>query len=328
MKPERRTVSPMIVQADNLDLMRSLPDGVCDLIYVDPPFRTGRRRTSARSADGYDDRWPDRIADYLEPLNARLREMHRLLSDRGSLYVHLDWRAVHYVKVSLDGIFGPENFLNEIIWTYRTGGVARQWFCRKHDTLLLYARHRGRHTFNVQRDGAFRTDGLNYDEDGRPYKTTRNGRLYFHAEGPVMTDVWDVPFLSTVAAERTGYPSQKPLALLDRVIRVSSNAGDLVADFFCGSGTTLVAAERLGRRWLGCDIEHEAVRITQNRLGQSAIHAAKTHDPSDPSGRPQNDVASPIVTDATEAPYPIAPPTPPGATTDSGDPASAAGNAG
>ncbi len=266
-----------VANRDNLDLLREFPDACCDLVYVDPPFWTRKRRTSAQSTNGYDDRWPEDIAEYLDYLTVRLREMHRVLADHGSLCVHLDWRAVHYVKVSLDGIFSRDNFLNEIIWTYRTGGVSKQWFGRKHDTILLYAKHRGRHTFNVRRDGAFRTEGLNYDDQGRPYKSTKNGPLYFHPDGPVMTDVWDIPFLSTVAAERTGYPTQKPLALLDRIIRAVSNPDDLVADFFCGSGTALVAAERLGRRWTGCDIEPEAVAISRARMGLSdAIHAAPT----------------------------------------------------
>jgi DNA modification methylase len=107
---------------------------------------------------------------------------------------------------------------------------------------------------------------MNYDDEGRPYKQTRAGRLYFHADGPALTDVWDIPFLSTVSNERTGYPTQKPEALLERIIRASSDPGDLVADFFCGSGTTLAAAARLGRHWIGCDLAPEAVEDTRRRL--------------------------------------------------------------
>jgi site-specific DNA-methyltransferase (adenine-specific) len=193
--------------------------------------------------------------------------MHALLSERGSLYLHADWRAVHYIKIALDEIFGPENFLNEIIWQYRTGGRSQSWFARKHDTILLYARRAGHHVFNLQHEGAFRTDGLITDGDGRPYKNTRKGRLYFNKQGPAMSDVWDLPFLSTVSRERTGYPSQKPLALLRRIISASSDPGDLVADFFCGSGTTLLAAQELNRCWVGCDIEPQAIRVATRRLG-------------------------------------------------------------
>lgn len=189
-----------------------------------------------------------------------------MLADKGSLYVHLDWRTVHHVRVLLDSIFGADNFLNEIIWSYRTGGRSTRWFARKHDTILLYARRAGRHTFNLLRNGEFRTLGMNRDQAGRPYKSTRKGRLYFHPDGPALTDVWELPFLSTVSNERLGYPSQKPEALLERVIKASSNEGDLVADFFCGSGTTLAVAKRLARHYLGCDVSPAAVEIATTRL--------------------------------------------------------------
>jgi len=250
--------------------MQRLPDGHCDLIYLDPPFFTGRVRRSTTATAAYPDQWAGGLDSYLAFLSPRLEECRRLLPDHGTLYLHLDWRVVHHARLELDRIFGADHFLNEIIWHYRTGGVARRWFGRKHDTILAYARCRGRHRFHVQREGSFRTDGLRYDESGQPYKSTRRGRLYFHSEGPALTDVWEVPFLSTVARERTGWPTQKPVALLERVIRASSNPGDLVADFFCGSGTTLVAAARLGRRYLGCDVSAEAVRIARRRLAEIA----------------------------------------------------------
>ncbi len=256
-----------VMCSDNLAYMATLPEQSCDLIYIDPPFKTQRRRTTARDQHGYRDCWPGVMENYLAFLRPRLERMRDLLTERGSFYLHADWRAVHYIKVMLDELFGPDNFLNEIVWRYRTGGRSKSWFARKHDTILLYARHAGRHVFNLQHEGAFRTDGLIIDRDGKPYKNTRKGRLYFNKQGPAMSDVWDLPFLSTVSRERTGYPSQKPLALVRRMIATSSNPGDVVADFFCGSGTTLVAAEAMGRRWLGCDIEPEAVRIAARRLG-------------------------------------------------------------
>ncbi len=256
-----------VVRADNIDFMSDLPEACCDLIYTDPPFDSaGAFGTSSPSAPSKGDRRAGFLADYLDFLEPRLAQMHRLLSDRGSLYVHLDWRSVHHVKVMLDEIFGPENFLNEIIWAYRSGGRPARWFPRKHDTLLLYAKQIGGHTFNRLRDGEYRTRGLNVGEDGRLYKSTRNGRLYFDPAGPAVCDVWDIPFLSTVSKERTGYPSQKPEALLERIIRASADEGDLVADFFCGSGVTLAVAKRLGRCFVGCDINPEAVALTENRL--------------------------------------------------------------
>src|SRR5215470_1142299 len=215
-----------------LTLARRLPDGCCDLICVDPPFATRKRRASADGRHGFSDAWTGGLKAYLQFLQPNLVEFRRLLAEHGTLWVHLDWRAAHYVRIQLDTIFGARNFLNEIIWHYRTGGVSRRWFGRKHDTILVYARRLGRHRFHPLRGGAYRTDGLNYDEDGRPYKVTRRGRVYFHRAGPALTDVWDIPFLSTVSKERTGWPTQKPMALLERIIRAGTNRGDLVADFF------------------------------------------------------------------------------------------------
>jgi len=269
-----------IICADNLALMSTLPDACCQLIYADPPFMTGQVRTHG-SGNRYDDRWPG-IDDYMAFLAPRLAEMRRLLDESGTLYVHLDWRSCHHVRIELDRIFGPDQFLNEIIWSYRTGGRSKRYFARKHDNILVYARRAGKHVFNVQRDGQFRTDGLNVDDKGRRYKSTRNGRLYFHDDGPAMTDVWEIPFLSTVSRERTGYPSQKPMALLERIIRASSNPGDRVADFFCGSGTALAAAARLDRTWLGCDSSSEAVAIATRRLANVPLllSSAETTTPS------------------------------------------------
>ncbi len=256
-----------VIVGDNLTVMASLEAGSCDLIYADPPFNSNRVHGSTASEGlSFDDKSPDGLKGYLADVAPRLRDMHRLLSASGSLYVHLDWRSVHHVKVLLDDIFGSENFLNEIIWSYRTGGRTGRWFARKHDTILLYARELGHHTFNTRRGGTYRTRDLKMTPDGTPYKTTRNGPVHFHREGPVHSDVWDIPFLSTVSKERTGYPTQKPEALLERIVRASSNKGDLVADFYCGSGTSLAVAARLGRRWFGCDANPDAVAIATDRL--------------------------------------------------------------
>lgn len=237
--------------------MAGLPQGACDLIYIDPPYGT--------SADGRG----GPVQDYVAFLASRIEAMHRLLAPNGSIYVHLDWRCVHYVKVLMDRVFGEAQFLNEIIWSYRSGSRPGRWFARKHDSILLYAKQAGRHTFHCLREGAYRTLDMKKDEQGRPYKSTRRGPIYFDPAGPALSDVWEMPFLSTVSKERVGYPSQKPLALLERIILASSNPGDLVADFFCGSGTTLVAAKRLGRRWLGVDINPEAVSIAERRLAEA-----------------------------------------------------------
>lgn len=262
-----------VVCADNLEMMAALPTGCCHLIYADPPFNS-KRAVGLRSRPSmtFDDRHSGGLSGYLDFLRKRFEQMHRLLKPAGSLYVHLDWRSVHHVRLMLDELFGEKNFLNEIIWSYHSGGRPARWFARKHDTILLYARLKGEHTFNTLRGDSYRTRGLKIAPDGRPYKSTRNGPLYFHPDGPVLSDVWDIPFLSTVSKERTDYPCQKPEALLERIIRASSNDGDLVADFFCGSGTTLVTAKRLGRDWLGCDANPEAVKTAEGRLDSVGLH--------------------------------------------------------
>ncbi|MGD2109048.1 MAG: site-specific DNA-methyltransferase [Phycisphaerae bacterium] len=256
-----------VLCAENLALMRSFPSASCDLIYVDPPFDLGADLPTNRNKPGLSrDEDNARRFDFLAFLKPRAAEMWRLLTERGSVYVHLDWRTVHHVKVLFDELFGTAHFLNEIIWSYRSGGRPGRWFPRKHDTLLLYAKSPGRHTFNQLRGGRYRTRDLKTTADGRPYKSTRSGPIYFDPRGPAISDVWDVPFLSTVSSERTDYPGQKPESLLERVVRASSNEGDLVADFFCGSGTTLVVAKRLRRRYLGCDSNPDAVAIARRRL--------------------------------------------------------------
>lgn len=269
-----KAIGDRVVQGDNLAVMSKLPEGCCDLIYLDPPFLTGRERVLSgngkRAAARYADSFAGGRKGYLAFMHPRLEQCRRLLAVHGTLYVHLDWRAAPYIRIMLDTIFGEENFLNEIIWHYRTGGVSKKWFGRKHDTILVYAKRTGIHRFNVLREGIFRTDGLKFESDGRPYKSTTRGKLYFNAAGPALTDVWDIPFLSTVSSERAGWPTQKPVALLERIIRASSKEGDLVADFFCGSGTTLVAAKRLGRRFLGCDSSKQAIAIARGRLKSDA----------------------------------------------------------
>ncbi len=262
---QRKPVSARVFCADNLSLMASLEDGCCDLVYIDPPFDS-KRFVCGSEPIGQGDQTGSGLDGYLSFLRPRLTQIRRLLAVRACLYVHLDWRSVHYVKVLLDELFGAACFLNEIIWQYRSGGRSGRWFARKHDTILLYAKCAGRHTFHGPRGGTYRTQGLRKDQNGTPYKATRSGRIHFHPDGPLLSDIWDIPFLSTVSKERTGYPTQKPEALLERIILASSNEGDVVADFFCGSGTTPTVARRLKRRWLACDSSPEAVAITKARL--------------------------------------------------------------
>jgi site-specific DNA-methyltransferase (adenine-specific) len=274
-----------VVLGDNLEVLRAMPDGCVDLIYIDPPFGTGRPRRLDSIRTGSGDRtrvgfsgrtyrwhtvstheFPDGmdLDAHLAFLAPRLAEMRRVLTDRGSLYVHLDHHAVHHVRLLLDGIFGPERFLNEIIWAYDYGGRARDRWPRKHDNILWYARTA---TWVFNRE----------EVDRVPYLAPGLVGAERAARGKLPTDVWWMTIVPTAGRERTGYPTQKPLRLLDRIVRASSNPGDLVADFFAGSGTTAVAAARLGRRHLAVDINPEAVRITRERL--DALTAPPTPPP-------------------------------------------------
>lgn len=280
--PERvreRLSSPtenQVLRGDNLPVLRRLPDACVDLIYVDPPFGTGqvrrlrsittgtgtRTRTGfggrlytydVRSAHRYRDDMP--LEEYLDFLHERLVEMHRVLRPTGSLYLHLDFHAVHHARLVLDDIFGPERFLNEVIWAYDYGGRARDKWPRKHDNILWYRRGE---TWTFNRD----------EIDRVPYMAPGLVGADRAARGKLPTDVWWMTIVPTSGRERTGYPTQKPLKLLERIVRASSNPGDVVADFFGGSGTTAVAAARLGRRFLVTDISPEAVEITERRLAE------------------------------------------------------------
>jgi len=238
--------------------MKTLPDATLDLIYADPPFFTRRRHAA------FNDIWPGGLAVYIEWLDERLREMHRLLKPTGSLVVHCDWHASHYIKVALDRIFGYERFVNEIVWCYKSGGASpKRRFSRKHDVLLLYAKGRD-HYFAAPREKS-------YNRGRKPYRFA--GVEEFQDEGGWYTlvgmkDWWEIDMVGRTARERTGYSTQKPLALLERVVEACCPAGGVVGDFFCGSGTTVVAAARLGRDWIACDESDEAVRLTRERLAR------------------------------------------------------------
>jgi adenine-specific DNA-methyltransferase len=236
-----------LVRGDCLSLARGLPPASIDLIYADPPFFTGRTQGLGRAT--FADDW-EGLRDYLDWLTLRLEAMRSLLKPTGSLYVHLDWHAVHYVKVELDRIFGYDHFLNEIVWLYGLGGSSARYWPRKHDTLLWYARERGRHHFEAARV---------------PARSRRMRGLTKKAP-----DWWDIPALNNMAAERLGYPTQKPEALLERIVRAASLPGSRVLDPMCGSGTTLAVAARLGRRYAGIDASPVAFGIAARRLGLGA----------------------------------------------------------
>jgi DNA modification methylase len=257
-----------LVLADNLALMKELPDASIGLTYIDPPFFTGREQRAA-GADGarYGDTWDGGLSGYLAWLRVRLVEMRRLLNGAGTLYVHCDFHAGHYIKMELDGIFGTDHFQNEIVWHYGLGASnAARHFLRKHDTIFAYRKGEVS-TFNVIRTDITPAMAQKYcheDERGR-YMMSR-GRRYYLRGGKPLDSVWDIPAIAATSRERTGYPTQKPEALLERIIAASSDPGDLVADFFAGSGTTAAVAHRLGRRWLACDDSAGAIDVAGRRL--------------------------------------------------------------
>jgi len=259
-----------LVRADNLALLRSLPDGSIDLIYADPPFFSGRDHDAAGGDTVFADTWPGGLAAYLAWLRPRFAEMRRVLAASGVLCVHCDWHAGHYIKVELDGIFGADAFRNEIVWHYGLGAAnATRHVLRKHDTIFVYGAPGS--TFNRVRGDvtpAMLAKYCHEDERGR-YMMSR-GRRYYLKGGKPLDSVWDIPAIAATSRERIGYPTQKPLALLDRIVRVWSNEGDVVADFFAGSGTTGVAAQQVGRRWLLCDDAAQAVDAARERLVASA----------------------------------------------------------
>ena len=201
---------------------------------------------------------------YLSYMTERLLPMKHLLRPTGSIYLHCDPTASHYIKIMMDVIFGHENFLNEIIWGYRTGGVSKRWLGRKHDTILLYAAKNGEHIFNLTKEKS-------YNRDNKPYRfkdveewQDDEGKWYTMAS---LRDVWEINAIGRTSSERLGYATQKPLALLERIIKISSNEGDVVFDPFCGCATTIEAAHRLGRKWIGIDIAIHAIkRVSQVRL--------------------------------------------------------------
>ncbi len=271
-------VEPMprleIHHGENLAVIGGFGDASFELIYLDPPFHTGRTRRLTRVRTvrdpegdrvGFEGRryrtipgdsasFGDSFDDYLGFLEPRLVEARRLLTPRGSLFVHLDYREAHYVKVLLDGVFGRDCFRNEIIWAYDYGGRSRTRWSPKHDNILWYTRDPRKWTFRLQ------------DSDRIPYLAPRLVGPEKAQRGKVPTDVWWRTIVSPTGKERTGYPTQKPLAILNRIVRVHTNPGENVLDFFAGSGTAGEAAVRTGRNAVLVDQNPEAVRVMAERL--------------------------------------------------------------
>jgi len=264
----------LVVAGDNLPALAALPDESFRLIYIDPPFNTGRTQTrqvltTTRSATGtrtgfkgrsYESikgtlySYDDHFADYWEFLEPRLIEAWRLLDARGTLYLHLDYREVHYAKVVLDALFGRECFLNEIIWAYDYGARATKKWPSKHDTILVYVKDPAGYYFD------------NEAVDREPYMAPGLVTPEKAARGKLPTDVWWHTIVSPTGKEKTGYATQKPEGILRRIVQASSAEGDWVLDFFAGSGTTGAVAHALKRRFVLVEQNPDALAIIQRRL--------------------------------------------------------------
>ena len=262
-----------LLLADALVLLGTLADASVDLVYADPPFATGQVRRGA-GGNGAQHRFDDLLEDpdaYRAWLEPHLAEFHRVLAATGSLFLHLDHRMSAYARIALDAAFGRDCFRNEIIWRYGLGGRApANAFGRKHDVLLFYARGPG-NTFHRLRGDLTPAMASKYaHEDAHGRYQMAHGRRYYLKGGKPFDSVWDIPSISPTARERTGYPTQKPLVLLERVIAATTNPGALVVDPFAGSGTTAVAAQRLGRRFVAGDCSPQAIAVSCDRLERAA----------------------------------------------------------
>jgi site-specific DNA-methyltransferase (adenine-specific) len=269
-----RPVDDLVLLGDNLELLRRFEDGVFQLAYLDPPFNTGRRqsrRMLSTAADPAGDRtgfqgrrystkvlgesaYDDEFDDYLGFLEPRLEEVRRALAASGTLYLHVDYREAHYVKVLLDRLFGRECFLNEIIWAYDYGARPRRRWPAKHDTILVYVKDPERYWFDSEA------------VEREPYMAPGLVTAEKAARGKLPTDVWWHTIVSPTGKEKTGYPTQKPEGVVRRIVQASSRPGDWCLDCFAGSGTLGAVAGALGRRYVLIDCNPEAVRVANERL--------------------------------------------------------------
>jgi len=303
-----------LIYGDNLNVLRHMESETIDLIYLDPPYNSKRDYNvtfgSVAQSKAFEDTWKWDVQDdihlreladinpnlsslllglgailpkrglypYLVNMAVRLVELHRLLKPTGSIYLHVDPTASHYLKLVMDQIFGGGNFRNEIIWCYKTSGRSKGRFSAKHDALLYYVKSDDA-TFNVLRTPLPLSEHKRFnkeDEGGRYYVDGKGYKYYQHDADPVLNDWWaDLDALNSQAKERLGYPTQKPLALLERIILASSNEGDVVLDPYMGSGTTIEAAAKHGRQWIGIDVTHHAVATTMARLKDCGLEITK-----------------------------------------------------
>ena len=266
-----------LAHADNLEYMKQLLEGgyagAFNMIYIDPPFFTRAKYNATvalRDREGrshkvrhlvFDDTFERSLEVYIENMTVRLLMMKDLLADDGLLWVHLDWHSSHYIRLVLDEVMGEKNFVNEIIWSYKSGGSGKRHFSRKHDSILVYSKSKA-YYLSIPEEKSYNRGFKPYNFKGVKEYRDENG-WYTLVN---MKDVWSIDMVGRTAAERNGYATQKPLELMKRIVLASTREGDLVGDFFCGSGSMLEAAHMLGRRFAGCDNEKLAVSMARKRL--------------------------------------------------------------
>jgi DNA modification methylase len=280
MNPISYLKTSVIHCEDNKKVLEEIPSDCIDLIYLDPPFFSNRfyeviwgDEAEVRS---FEDRWEGGIQVYTAWMRERMMHLHRVLKPTGTIYLHCDWHASHYLRVMMDDIFGGKRFRNEIIWSYKYGGRPGKDFGRKHDTILRYVKGSKWHFDSAavripHEPASIEHNYRHVDEDGRRYRednwSGQKSYRYYADEGRTRDDVWaDIGSLHHEDKERLGYPTQKPEKLLEVIIRASSKEGDIVLDPFCGCGTAIAVAHRLNRAWLGIDISPTALGIMQRRL--------------------------------------------------------------
>jgi len=295
------TLADQLILGDCVPIQRSLADESLDLVYIDPPFGTGK--TQENRGRSYPDARTD-PAVFVAWLAPCLEESRRLLRPEGSLFVHLDYRSVHYIKVYLDGLFGRARFINELLWCYSVGGKSKRRFARKHDTILWYGKTKDYAFYpeNVQvprKPSSHMRVVIGEDGEAVQEKTDRKtGKVYRYPihRGKIPEDWWtDIELLNRSDKERVGWPTQKPERLLERVIQGTTAAGDTVADWFSGSGTTAVVAQRHGRRFMATDLEPQAIACARERLEVQGRKMAS-------AGAPPPDLRCPLSADKSAEP--------------------------
>ena len=266
----------MLYCDDCFNVLKELPSEMVDMVYIDPPFftqKTQRLSDSIGKIYEFDDKWESK-EEYLQYIKIRLMEIKRVLKNTGSLFLHCDTSASWNLKLVLDEIFGEENFRSEIIWFYKRWSNSQKGLLPNHQTIFFYSKTK-KYTFNTIFGEYSPTTNIDQILQARKrtngktcYKTDSEGKTVYgiNKVGVPLSDVWEMPFLNPKAKERVGYPTQKPIELLDRIIRISTNEGDTVLDAFCGSGTTLVSAKLLGRKYIGIDKNQDAITLTKQRL--------------------------------------------------------------